>query len=135
MHTKGRTSKSGGALPSYSTTYLILRGLLVALGLTFLFLVMNALLIYFSPLSEVLVPYLLFAGALLSILLGSVYVGKRTEEKGWLMGGVLGFCYVLTLLFLCLVFRVEIQFGLGLFTRIFLGCIFGALGGILGINS
>ncbi len=135
MHTKGRSSTSGGALSSFSTPSLILRGLLVALVLSFLLLVLNALLIYFSPLSEAFVPYLLFAGTLLSILLGAVFVGKRTEEKGWLRGGLMGFCYVLALFCLSYFLRVELQLGLGLVTKLFLGFSFGAVGGILGINS
>ncbi|MGI6308360.1 MAG: TIGR04086 family membrane protein [Dethiobacteria bacterium] len=135
MHTKGRPSTPGGALSSFSTPSLIFRGLLVALGLSFLLLALNALLIHFSPLSEAFVPYLLFAGTLLSILLGSVYVGKQTEEKGWLRGGLMGLCYVLALFILSFVFRVELQLGLGLLTKLFLGFSFGTLGGILGINS
>ncbi|MGI5823322.1 MAG: TIGR04086 family membrane protein [Dethiobacteria bacterium] len=135
MQTKGRSSAQGGALASFSTPSLILRGIIVSLGFSLLFLAVNALLIYFSPLSEVIVPYLLFAGTLLSILWGAVYVGKRTEEKGWLRGGLMGLCYVLLLLILSIVFRVELQLGLGLLTRFFLGFSFGTLGGILGINA
>ena len=135
MQARGRSSAQGGALSFFSTPSLIFRGLLVALGLSLLLLVINAVLIYFSPLSEVFVPYLLFAGTLLSILWGSVYVGKRTEEKGWLRGGLMGLCYVLILFILNLVFRVELQLGLGLLTKLFLGFSFGTLGGILGINS
>ncbi|NLJ55758.1 MAG: TIGR04086 family membrane protein [Firmicutes bacterium] len=135
MQNRGRSSTQGGALAPFSPLSLILRGILVALGFSFLFLAVNALLIYFSPLSEVIVPYLLFAGTLLSILWGAIYVGKRTEEKGWLRGGLMGLCYVLILFILNIVFRVELQLGFGLLTKLFLGFSFGTLGGILGINS
>ena len=80
----GRSSGQVGlALSSQdNATILIVKGLLIALLLSFIFLALNTLLLYFSPLSEAYVPYLIFGGTLLSIFWGSVYVGKRTEEKG-----------------------------------------------------
>ena len=135
MHAKGRPSTAGGTLFSFYTLSLIFRGLLVALGVSFLLLALNALLIYFSPLAEVYVPYLLFVGTLLSIFLGAVFIGKRTEEKGWLRGGLMGFCYVLVLFCLGSFWRVGPQLEWGLLTKLFLGFSFGAAGGIFGINS
>ena len=67
---------------------MVARGLLVALLLSFIFLALYTLLLYLSPLSEAYVPYLIYGGTLLCIFLGSLYVGKRTEEKGWLRGGL-----------------------------------------------
>ncbi len=135
MHTKGRSLSSDRTLTFLSTLPLILRGLLVALGFSFLLLFVNVLLIYFTPFPEIFVPYLHFAGALLSILLGAVFVGKKTQEKGWLRGGLMGFCYVLILLCLSCFLRVGLQPGPGLLTKLFLGFSLGAIGGIMGINS
>lgn len=135
MQTKGHSPFSGGILSSFPTFSLILWGLLVALGLSFLLLVLNAFLIYFTSLSEIYVPYLLFAGTLFSILTGAIFIGKRTEEKGWLRGGLMGLCYVLALFCLSYFWRVEFQPGLGLIAKFFLGFSFGAAGGIWGINS
>jgi len=135
VHTRGRASTSGGALSLFSSFNLVLWGLLVALGFSFLFLALNAILILFTPLSEVFVPYLLFAGTLFSVLLGAVFIGKRTEEKGWLRGGLMGFFYVLVLLCLSYFWQIDFQPGWGLLTKFFLGFSFGAAGGIWGINS
>lgn len=133
----GRSSGQVGlALSSQdNATILIVKGLLIALLLSFIFLALNTLLLYFSPLSEAYVPYLIFGGTLLSIFWGSVYVGKRTEEKGWLRGGLTGLFYVLTLMLFCFLFNVSIEPGINILTKLFLGFAFGTLGGILGINS
>jgi putative membrane protein (TIGR04086 family) len=131
---KRASGQAGLLLPSYAP-FLILRGLLLALLISFLLLALNTLVLYLSPLSEVFVPYLIFGGTLLSILLGSVYVGKRTEEKGWLRGGLTGLFYVLALMLLCFLFNVNFEPGLNILTKLFLGFSFGTLGGILGINS
>jgi putative membrane protein (TIGR04086 family) len=135
MNNKGRSSIQGGSLLVSSVPILIIRGLLVALLLSFIFLALCTVALYLSPLSEVFVPYLIFGGTLLSILLGSVYVGKRTEEKGWLRGGLTGLFYVLALIILSYIFRVSFEPGLNIVTKFFLGFSFGTLGGILGINS
>ncbi|HHT46477.1 MAG TPA: TIGR04086 family membrane protein [Firmicutes bacterium] len=133
----GRSSGQVGlALSSQdNATILIVKGLLIALLLSFIFLALNTLLLYFSPLSEAYVPYLIFGGTLLSIFWGSVYVGKRTEEKGWLRGGLTGLFYVLTLMLFCFLFNVSFEPGINILTKLFLGFVFGSLGGILGINS
>lgn len=135
MNHKGRSSIQGGSLLVSSVPILIFRGLMVALLYSFIFLVIFTVVVYFSPLSEVFVPYFIIGGTLLSILLGSIYVGKRTEEKGWLRGGLTGLVYVLTLLILCFIFQVNIEPGINIFSKFFLGFFFGTLGGILGINS
>lgn len=133
----GRSSGQGGlALYSQdSAIILIVKGLLVALLLSFIFLALNTLLLYLSPLSEAYVPYLVFGGTLLSIFWGSVYVGKRTEKKGWLQGGLTGLFYVLVLMLFCFLFNVSFEPGMNILTKLFLGFAFGSLGGILGINS
>ncbi|RJX27974.1 MAG: TIGR04086 family membrane protein [Dethiobacter sp.] len=135
MTTKGRSSIQGGSLLVSSVPLLITRGLLVALLLSLVILVLSTMILHFSPLSETFVPYIIFGGTLLSILLGSVYVGKRTEEKGWLRGGLTGLFYVLALIILSYLFQVSFEPGLNIITKLFLGFSFGTLGGILGINS
>jgi len=133
MDRKG--SSIQGRIPVSSAPVLIFRGLLVALLYSFLFLTLFTFIIYLSPLSEGYISYLIMGGALVSILLGSIYVGKRTEEKGWLRGGLTGLLYVGTLLLLCFIFQVNIETDFNIFSKFFLGLIFGSLGGIVGINS
>jgi len=135
MNGKGRSSIQGGSLRVSSVPALICRGLLVALLFSFIFLVLCTVALYLSPLSEAFIPYLIFGGTLLGILLGSIYVGKRTEEKGWLRGGLTGLFYVLALLVLCYLFGVGFGAGFNIVTKFFLGFFFGTLGGILGINT
>lgn len=135
MNNKGRSSVQGGSLLISSVPVLIFRGVAVTLLISFIFLALCTAIIYLSPLSEALVPYLIFGGTLLSILLGSIYVGKRTDEKGWLRGGLTGLFYVLVLIILCYIFQVNFEPGFNIITKFFLGFVFGTLGGILGINA
>lgn len=135
MNAKGRSSTQGGSLLISSVPVLIFRGLLRALLFSFIFLLFCTLALYFSPLPEMFVPYFIFGATLLSILLGSIYVGKRTDEKGWLRGGFTGLFYVLLLILLCYIFHIGFIPGFNVITKIFLGFCFGILGGVIGINS
>lgn len=135
MNNKGHSSGQVGLLLPNYTPFLIARGLIVALVVSLILLTLNTFVLYLSPLSEVFVPYLIFAGTLISILLGSLYVGKRTEKKGWLRGGLTGLFYVIVLIILSFIFSVDFGSGVNILTKLFLGFLFGTLGGILGINS
>ncbi|NMB41017.1 MAG: TIGR04086 family membrane protein [Firmicutes bacterium] len=135
MNFKGRSSIQGGSLSVSLGPVLIFKGLLVTLLYSLVFLLLFTVILHFSPLSEMFVPYIIFGGTIVSILLGSVYVGKRTEEKGWLRGGLTGLSYVIVLIILCYIFQVSFEPGLNVFTKLFLGFCFGTAGGILGINS
>ncbi len=135
MYLRERSSTRGEILLSSSLSTTVFKGLSLALLFSLLLLLAATLIMYFTALSEAFIPYIIFAGSILSILIGSMYVGKRVEEKGWLRGGLTGLLYVLILLFLGFVFQVIPDLGAGLFTKLFLGFSFGALGGILGINS
>ncbi len=134
MHNRRSTAQGEIMLPYY-LPYLILRGLLVAMAATFALLVLCSAVMYFTPLSEVFVPYLVFGITLISIMLGSVYVGKRVDQKGWLRGGMTGIFYVLIVIFFNLFLVPGMEIGVNIIGRFLMGFSFGALGGILGINS
>ena len=135
MKTKGRSPMQGGSLLIFSVPMLIFRGLLRAFLLSLIFLLLSTAALYFSPLSEAFVPYFVFGAIILSILSGSIYVGKSTDEKGWLRGGITGLFYVLVLLILSNIFQESFIPGFNIITKFFLGFCFGTLGGIIGINS
>jgi putative membrane protein (TIGR04086 family) len=135
MSQKGRLSMQSGLLYSPLLLFVILRGLFLAFTLSLVILVICTLLVSYSPMPEFVVPYIVFGGALLSILLCSTYVGKRVDEKGWLRGGIAGFLYVFILVILGLFLPTGSAMSANIITKLFLGFAFGVVGGILGINS
>lgn len=132
---KSRSSVQNGILLANSEPLVLFKGLLVTVLLSFLLLLFNTLLFYFIPLSEYFVPYFIFGFTLISILAGSIYIGKRVEKKGWLKGGIIGFLYVFILFILGVSFFPGLGFGFNIFTKLFIGFAFGTIGGVLGINS
>ena len=113
----------------------IAKGLLFSFVLSILLIGLVSIIFYFSPLTENFGTYIIYGITLVCIIFGSVYVGKRVEDKGWFRGGVTGFLYVAFLIGLGLLFLPDLNLGMNVVYRLIIGFSFGALGGILGINS
>ncbi len=135
MRKKSRSPVQNGILLTSSEPLILFKGLLLTVALSFLLLLLTTLIFYFLPLSESFVPYFVYGFALISILAGSIYIGKRVEKKGWLKGGAVGLAYVFILFILGVSFFPDMGFGINIFTKLFIGFAFGTIGGVLGINS
>ena len=93
-----------------------------------------ALVFYFTAVSEKITPYLVFGVSLVAIIAGSSFAGKHIGTRGWLYGGIVGLIYVALMLITGLFVRDSIAISLNLFTKLFLGFVFGAAGGMWGVN-
>lgn len=113
----------------------MLKGLLRSLLLSGGIILMITMVMFFTPLPELIVPYIVVVGMLLSIIYGSMYVGRKVNSKGWLRGGITGLLYIVVVVILSYLFQLQPETGLSLLSRLFLGFSFGCIGGILGINS
>ncbi len=134
MPAKGHSAVQYNSFNS-SVNMLLLRGLFRSLIISFGFILLITLIMYLSPLPEWIVSYLIVAGMLISIVYGAMYVGRRVETKGWLRGGYTGVLYIVVILLLSYILKLEPEIGLSLLSKLFLGFSFGCVGGILGINS
>ena len=113
----------------------IFKGTLVSLVVSLLMLLLASLVLHFTAVPEKTSPYLVFLITVTAILSGSYMTGKQTYYRGWLHGGLVGLLYVLLLMLLGRFFLEEFALGLNLFSKLFLGFIFGAAGGMWGVNS
>lgn len=106
-----------------------------ALVVSLFILVLGSILLYFTPVLESYAPVMVFAANLVGIVLGSRKVGMRVGVKGWLNGGLVGLGYMIIIIVIGQ-FVLEPQvLGSNLISTIFLGFVFGALGGMWGVNS
>lgn len=113
----------------------IFRGTLVSLVVSLVLLLLASIVLHFTAVPEKISPYLVFVITVTAILSGSYLTGKRTHYRGWLHGGLVGLFYVLLLMLLGRFFLEEFNLGLNLFSKLFLGFIFGTAGGMWGVNS
>lgn len=77
----------------------VLRGLVIAYVVSGLFLLVVAFALWKWNIPEIAVNGCMIAAYFLSAFAGGFYLGKKQREKKFLWGILLGFCYILLLLF------------------------------------
>ena len=102
---------------------ILLKAVALALILSVVLLFIAALVFYFTAVSEKITHYLVIGVSLVAIITGSSYAG-----------GIVGLIYVILLLAAGIFIRDSVAVNLNLITKLFLGFVFGAIGGMWGVN-
>jgi len=111
----------------------IITGTITTMGLVLIGSVLTSLLLYFSNVSEMSLPYFTYCINGLSLLIGGWIAGKKGGRKGWYFGGLTGIAYfVLVMLIGFLAF--DVSPGLNSLLYLAFAFILGALGGVFGVN-
>lgn len=112
----------------------ILKGVFRAYLFTlFLFLIL-AVLIYFTKVSESIIPKAVVIISAVSIFLSGIDVTRNIDSMGWLHGGLIGFLYIAILLILSSLIMPSFYFKWDIAIDLLLGFLTGVLAGILGVN-
>jgi len=109
-------------------------GVLLALVISLAVFMAASVIISYTAVPETIVPYLSFITSILSIFVGALFVSRKISYKGWLNGGLTGIFYVLIVLLLGLFIAGEFPVFTSFLMKVFLGFIFGAVSGIVGMN-
>jgi len=117
-----------------STWLILLRGILLALIFSLVMLLVISLILYLTALTERVALYLVYGVSIVAILWGAAYAARRIGTRGWLNGGIIGVAYVLLMLGGGLLIVDDMTIGWSLAVKVFLGFIFGAIGGMWGVN-
>lgn len=106
-------------------------GVLVSLMVALLLSSFITIAVYFSPLSEDMVPLLVNVSGVAAVFAGGLCAGKSSSRMGWIHGGLAGLVFTLVLL-------VGIPSpGAGLILlikQLALAFVVGGLGGAFGVN-
>jgi putative membrane protein (TIGR04086 family) len=119
----------GAAIP------VLLKATAMALILSVFLLFVAALVLYFTAVPEKIAPYLVFGISLAAILWGSSFAGRKIGTRGWINGGIVGILYVVIMLAIGLLVLDNFAFNWNFIVKIFLGFVFGAVGGMWGVNN
>lgn len=96
--------------------------------------ILITILSYFDIMSTKVVNYTKIIIPILSILLGGIYIGQRSKEKGWLEGIKVGLLFlILFFIFSYLAFQEGMHLRTWLYYLILL--ISSMLGSMIGINK
>lgn len=125
------SSTTGKSLLNYRK---IILGVLNAYLMTLLLFLCLGGLLYFTELSEALVPSAVMAISALSIIFCGIKITRDVENLGWLHGGFIGLIYVALLLVVGVVTGISSLQGWSPLMDLMAGFLAGAISGILGVN-
>lgn len=112
----------------------ILKGVFKAYLFTILLFLILALIMYFTSISENIIPKAVVVISAVSILLSGINTTRDVESMGWLHGGLVGFLYMGILIILSFLIVPSFAFSLNIAVDMFLGFLVGVIAGILGVS-
>lgn len=119
--------KNSGYLPAAEG---VLRGFIITVVLLLIF----AVIMTFTEVSERASSVFYLVTTILSIMYGSIYAVRKIKKRGWLIGIIVTLLYLLVLYIVSIVSGNSSVIGTDRVTRVLLALIVGALSGMIGIN-
>lgn len=119
--------KNNGYLPAAEG---VLRGFIITVVLLLIF----AVIMTFTEVSEKTSSIFYLVTTVLSIMYGSIYAVRKIKRRGWLIGIIVTLLYLLVLYIVSIVSGNSSVIGTDRITRLLLALIVGALSGMIGIN-
>lgn len=113
---------------------IFLKSLAICFILSFILIVIYALILSFTSMSDSSMSLSIQIIMIVSITVSSIVGGKRINRKGWLFGLVLGLVFTILLVPLGIGFGQGFSFDKYFAARLLLGSSVGLIGGIIGVN-
>ena len=112
----------------------LLKGVMLAYIITIPFFMLFSLILSYTNFPENYISPAVMLTTLISIVISSIIVSKSINSRGWLVGGVMGFIYMLILyIFSGVVFK-NFSISKYLMTMTLVCMAAGSVGGIMGVN-
>lgn len=112
----------------------ILYGLTYTFSIVIISVLLLAIILTLTSLSDSRLPYISYAITVISILVGGYKAAKKAQIKGWYYGGITGLIYGLLLVIITFL-AFDFSLNLRSLVLVVLTFLFGAFGGIFGVNS
>ena len=112
----------------------IIKGSVIAIILSLIFLTIYAILLSYTTISEnTMVPVIITITGI-SILIGSSISSMHIQKQGMLNGALVGLIYMLLLYILSSILLSSFELNLKSVIMIIVGIVTGMIGGIIGVN-
>ena len=118
-----------------NTASYLLKGLVAALAVTFIFMAVTAALVTYTNMEENIISYISFASTCISALICGFTAGRGVNNNGALWGTFLGLVYAVIMIAIIKVVAKTDSLGTSVIWTVVQSVLCGALGGILGINT
>ena len=113
----------------------ILKGTMISIILTLILLFIFATILTYTNVAEGTIPAVIIVITAISLLIGSSVVGRKARKNGLLNGAIIGTIYLLLIYMISSIVGGNFNIGFKSIIMIFVGILFGILGGIVGVNT
>ena len=113
----------------------IIKGVGVSLLVTILLLLIFSEILTYTNLQENLINPVIIIITAISILIGSTIQINKIKKNGILNGMFIGMIYMITIYFISSILNWKFNLNIQSLIMIFVGIIFGMIGGIIGVNK
>ena len=113
----------------------IIKGVGVSLLVTILLLLIFSAILTYTNLQENLINPVIIIITAISILIGSTIQINKIKKNGILNGMFIGMIYMITIYFISSILNWKFNLNIQSLIMIFVGIIFGMIGGIIGVNK
>ncbi len=113
----------------------IFKGVVISLIFTTIMLLIFAILLTYTDVSESTISTVIIIVTAISILLGSSLVNLKIKKNGLLNGAIIGASYILIIYLISSILNWRFTLNLQSIIMIAVGIVFGILGGIIGVNK
>ena len=113
----------------------ILKGLGIALIITFIFLLILAIVLTYTNASEDIINPTIITITAISILIGSSISNMKIKKNGLINGGIVGGLYIILIYLFSSILNESFTLTIQSIVMIVIGIAFGVLGGIIGVNK
>lgn len=118
-----------------SNTYMVmLKSLMVCLILSFVMILLYALILSFTSISDASMSKVTQTILIISIAIASAYGGKKSRHRGWLFGAVLGLVFTILLIPFGMAVGQAFTMDIYIIAKLLIAVVVGAIGGIIGVN-
>lgn len=131
---KDYTKKSPSEDKGINLYGIFLKSLGVCFLISFVMIILYALILSFTSVSDSTMSITMQVIMILSITIASIFGGKKIRMKGWLFGLVLGLVFTLLLVPLGVGFGQQFSLDKYFSAKLLMGSAVGLIGGVIGVN-
>jgi len=121
-------------MSTFKRFFIILRNIGISYVISIILLMIYALLLAYTNISESTIPVITFVISLISVFIGSSLSMIKIRENGLMNGGLVGLIYILLLYFFSSIFSTGFGLNGYSFWMIIFNVLIGMIGGIIGVN-
>ena len=112
----------------------VLKGSIIAILISMVLLILFAIILANTDVSESIMPYAIIIICAISILIGSIISSIKIQKKGIINGALVGTIYIVVLYIFSSI--IENNFSLNSYSIIMcmFAILFGCIGGVIGVN-